>query len=69
MSQSFLGCEWGGGGKFYKFTVLSFRLATACYVFTKFLRPLVKYWRSRGIRSVLYLDDGIGLAEGKSLAC
>lgn len=34
-SQPFLGCEWAG--KFYRFTVLPFGLATACYVFTKVL--------------------------------
>ena len=37
--QRFLGIEWGGA--YYMFTVLPFGLSTACYVFTKLLRPLV----------------------------
>ena len=41
------------------FRVLPFGLSTACYVFTKLLRPLVKYWRSEGKRVVIYIDDGI----------
>lgn len=39
--------------------MLSFGLATACYAFTKLLRPLVKYWRGKGLRTLQYLDDGI----------
>ena len=65
-SQTFLGFEWKG--KYYVFTVLPFGLATACYVFTKVLRPLVRYWRGQGIKCVLYLDDGIGLAANEVLA-
>lgn len=45
--------------KYYVCTVLPFGLSTACYVFTKVLRPLVKHVRAQGIRLVLYLDDGI----------
>ena len=44
---------------FYIFNVLPFGLYTACYAFTKILRPLVKYWRRKGLRALLYLDDGI----------
>ena len=47
------------------FTVLPFGLCTACYLFTKLLRPLVRYWRTQGLRVVVYLDDGLG-AEGGS---
>ena len=59
-SQKFLGFEWVG--KWFVFTVLPFGLSTACYVFTKVLRPLV---RSQGIRVVLYIDDGIVLASSE----
>ena len=38
--QRFLGIEWGGA--YYVFTVLPFGLSTACNVFTKLLRPLVR---------------------------
>ena len=37
-----------------------------CHCFTKLLRPLVKYWRSQGLRVVVYLDDGI-VASGSEL--
>ena len=60
-SQEFLGFEWKG--RYFVFTVLPFGLSSACYVFTKVLRPLVKYWRAQGIRVVLYIDDGIALAS------
>ena len=50
------------------FTVLPFGLATACYVFTKIVRPLVRYWRGQGLRAVVYLDDGIIAVEGEEAA-
>ena len=46
------------------FTVLPFGLSSACYLFTKLLRPLVRYWRSRGLRIVVYLDDGLCAVNG-----
>ena len=55
--QSFLGFTWNQ--KKFVFTVLPFGLATACYIFTKVLRPIVKHIRSKGHRFVLYLDDGL----------
>ena len=56
--QTYLGFSWEE--KFYIFTVLPFGLSSSPYVFTKCLRPLVKFWRKNGIRIVLYLDDGMG---------
>ena len=63
----YLGFSWerGNTAQFYVFTVLPFGLATACYIFTKLLRPLVKLWRGSGAKTVMYLDDGIGAAAGK----
>ena len=55
--QTFLGFEWEH--KHYVFTVLPFGLSTACYVFTKLMRPLVRLWRGAGIRCVVYIDDGL----------
>ena len=63
---TYLGFSWamsGGQRRFFMFRVLPFGLSTACYVFRKFLRPLVKYWRSSGLRVILYIDDGIGIAS------
>ena len=50
------------------FTVLPFGLATASYVFTKLVRPLVRYWRGQGLRTVVYLDDGIFAVDGNEAA-
>lgn len=61
-SWPYLGFSWQNLGerrRYFMFRVLPFGLSTACYVFTKLLRPLVKYWRSKGKRIVIYIDDGI----------
>ena len=62
----YLGFSWAldHEPEFYAFCVLPFGLATACYVFTKVKRSLVKYWRQQGIRVVVYLDDGLVAVEG-----
>ena len=60
--KKYLGFAWkftDGTVRFYQFKVLPFGLASACYVFTKLMRPLVKKWRSQGIKCTVYLDDGI----------
>lgn len=59
--KTFLGFSWDS--KFYVFNVLPFGLSTAGYIFTKVLRHLVKVWRSKGLRVVLYLDDGFVVTE------
>ena len=46
-------------------TVLPFRLSTACYLFTKVMRPLVRLWRARGLKVIVYLDDSIVAVKGK----
>ena len=57
---TYLGFSWKFNNvtKFFVFTVLPFGLCSSGYIFTKTLRPLVTYWRSQGIKIVLYLDDG-----------
>jgi len=64
--QTYLGFSWPVGqvSRYFVFTVLPFGLATACYAFTKLLRPLVRFWRGLGLKVVLYLDDGILAANG-----
>ncbi|VDI41678.1 Hypothetical predicted protein [Mytilus galloprovincialis] len=54
--------------KFYCFTVLAFGLSSAPYLFTKCLRPIVKYWRENGVDIVLYIDDGLGMGKNKQEA-
>ena len=48
---------WIANGKrYYVFTVLPFGLSTACYVFTKVTRPLLRLWR---VKVVMYIDNGV----------
>jgi len=53
---------------FYVFKVLPFGLSSACYLFTKLLRPLIRLWRSRGLKAIVYLDDGVVAVKGKDKA-
>lgn len=41
----------------YEFTCLPFGLWTAPYVFTKLMKPVMSFFRQRGISCVIYLDD------------
>ena len=63
--QKYLGFAWREGKElsYFVFKVLPFGLATVCYAFTKLMRPLVGFWRGRGLRVVLYLDNGIVAAK------
>ena len=62
--MSYLGFSWQSN--FYCYSVLPFGLSSAPYIFTKCLRPMVKYWRQHSVRIVLYLDDGICMAPSQS---
>ena len=62
----YLGFNWEGID--YVFTVLPFGLSTACYIFTKIVHPLVRYWRARGLRILVYLDDGLCAVSGEQSA-
>ncbi|KAJ8954121.1 hypothetical protein NQ314_007150, partial [Rhamnusium bicolor] len=44
-------------GNLYEFNCLPFGLSTAPFVFTKIMKPVVTYLRSRGFVSAVYLDD------------
>ena len=61
--QEFLGFSWPKDGviRFYKFTVLAFGISIGSYIFTKVLRPLIRYWHLQAITIVVYLDDGLGV--------
>jgi hypothetical protein len=69
-AQQYVAFSWRG--KFYCFCRLPFGLASSPWAFTKVLRQLVKYWRSRGIRLLPYLDDflfmAISFVEASELA-
>ena len=53
---------------YFVFDVLPFGLATACYAFTKLMRPLVRFSRGSGLKITLYLDDCIVTVKGKERA-
>jgi len=44
-------------GQTFEFTCLPFGLSTAPRIFTKVMKPVVQYLRSRGYRNAIYLDD------------
>ena len=62
----FLGFEWKGS--YYVFKVLPFGICCASHIFTKVCRVLVNHWRSMGIKIVLFIDDGIGIADSYEAA-
>jgi len=66
----FLGFQWEIRGRpcFYVFSVLPFGLCTACYLFTKLMRPLVRLWQGKGLKAIIYLDDGIVSVRGEQEA-
>ena len=58
LSRFFLALQWRA--EIFTFAVLPFGLSSACFYFTKLLRPLVKRWRSMSHSSFVYLDGGFG---------
>lgn len=63
LHHPYLGFSWFLNGKlsYFVFSVLPFGLRSAPYIFTKLLRPLFTFWRSQGLRIVVFLDDGWGI--------
>ena len=59
--QQYLGFSWliSGQSRYFCFSVFPFGLSSACYCFTKLLRPLVKRWRAMAHNCFVYRDDGI----------
>jgi len=59
--KKYLGFHWtySNGIRYFIFNVLPFGLNSVCFVFTKLLRPFTKKWRGEGIKSVIFIDDGI----------
>ena len=69
--QQYLGFSWviDGVKRSFVFRVLPFGLATACFCFTKLLRPFALRWRSVGHNCFIYIDDVISGHRTKQLAC
>mmetsp|Transcript_31402 Transcript_31402/g.78810 ORF Transcript_31402/g.78810 Transcript_31402/m.78810 type:complete len:230 (-) Transcript_31402:1406-2095(-) len=53
--QQYLGFCWEG--KYYAFHALPFGLPSACRAFRKVICEMAGYWRSKGLRCLVYLDD------------
>ena len=67
LNIKYLGFHWcfpNGKIKYFIFNVLPFGLSSACYIFTKLLRPFVKKWRSESIKAIIFIDDGICGGKG-----
>ncbi|XP_076548552.1 uncharacterized protein LOC117600481 isoform X1 [Osmia lignaria lignaria] len=50
-------------GRVYQFTCLPFGLNLSPFIFTKLLKPVASMLRSRGFKSVIYLDDFLCIGE------
>ena len=66
--QTYLGFSWeiNQQAHYFVFTVLPFGLSTAPFVFTKVVRPLIKYWRLHAIKIACFSDEGLGIQFGYS---
>lgn len=49
----------------YEFNALPFGLSSAPHIFTKILQPVITHLRSRGFKSVRYLDDLLLMGDTK----
>ncbi|XP_078506464.1 LOW QUALITY PROTEIN: uncharacterized protein LOC144765813 [Lissotriton helveticus] len=52
-------------GQTYEFRTLPFGLSSAPWCFTKLLRPVVEYLRTKGIRLIIYLDDILQMEQSR----
>ena len=69
--RKFLDFEWpfkDGCIIYFQFCVLLFGLASACSVFAKVLQPFTKRWRRRGIKAIIYIDEGNAAFRGFEIA-
>ena len=68
--QKYLGFAWpfSGGLRYFTFAVLPFGLSSACFCFTKLLRPVLIAGDLWGITLFVYLDDGVGSHPGRTSA-
>ncbi|KAM4795634.1 uncharacterized protein WCC33_000698 [Rhinophrynus dorsalis] len=62
-SQGFLQFLWRN--QIWQFTCLPFGLSSAPWCFTKLLKPVVAFLRSRGVRLIIYLDDILIMSQDR----
>ena len=61
--RTYLGFAWreeNGEESMYVYNSLCFGLATAGHIFSKVVRVMVAFWRSKGHKVITFLDDGLG---------
>ena len=60
--RTFLGfsCKYNDKTRYFIFNSLPFGIKTAGHIFTKVMRVVVKFLRSKGHKVIMFLDDGIG---------
>jgi len=63
--QELLGFKFSG--TYFKWTVLPFGHCSSPYFFNKVLRPIIAYFRQKGLRVVVYVDDFILLAQKEDI--
>lgn len=56
-------------GNIFEYTCLPFGLSSAPLIFTKIMKPVLSYLRSRNFTSVLYLDDFLLLGNSYDKCC
>ncbi len=68
--HNFFGFSWAINGRprYFVFRVLPFGLSSACFCFTKLLRPFSTRWGSLGDRCFIFIDDGISGHQTRQLA-
>ncbi|KAM4748674.1 LOW QUALITY PROTEIN: uncharacterized protein WCC33_006046 [Rhinophrynus dorsalis] len=64
-SQIYLRFLWRT--EIWQFTCLPFGLSSAPWCFTKLLKPVVAYLRSRGFRLIIYLDDMLLMSQDPNI--
>ncbi|KAM4705063.1 LOW QUALITY PROTEIN: uncharacterized protein WCC33_009911 [Rhinophrynus dorsalis] len=66
-SQVFLRFLWQG--QTWQFSCLPFGLSSAPWCFTKLLKPVIFFLRSRGVRLIIYLDDILLMSQDRHTLC
>ena len=63
--QKYLGFSWKikWQTRYFVFTMLPLGLTSAPFLFTKVMRCLVTFWRAQGIKSSVFVDNGLGSAD------
>ena len=65
----FLGFHWDRNGEVnYCFHTSFIWAVYGLLSLSKLTRPLIQYWHGRGLKAIIYLDDGIFAVRGENEA-